>query len=150
MIKETILSKTIVVPAHKLHLYKEYVEKQIRELEGKNYSNEIGYIYRVLEIIKIENYAIVKNNFTGSIIYKSTFLVKNCNPEIGDIVDCSIVQNTNITLASNNPLKVIIISEPGLPKLEKDDKVNVEILCKEINHGTEYIKVVGRFVSKLN
>jgi len=150
MIQETILSKTVIVPPHKLHVYKEYVERQVRELEGKNYSNEIGYIYKILEIINIENQAIVKNNFSGSIIYKATFLVENCNPEIGEAIDCSIVQNTNITLASKNPLKIIIISEPGLPKLEKDDKVNVEILCKEINHGAKYIKVVGRFISKLN
>ena len=147
---ETVLSKTVIVPAHKLHIYREYIEKQVRELEGKNYSNEVGFIYRVLEMTNIENYAIIKNDFSGSIVYKATFLVENCNPEVGNTVDCSIVQNSNITLASNSPLKIIIINEPGLPKLEKDDKVTVEILCKEINHGAEYIKVVGRFLSKLN
>ena len=57
MIHETILSKTIIVPAHKLHIYREYIDKQVRELENKNYSNEIGYIYEILEVINVENYA---------------------------------------------------------------------------------------------
>jgi len=146
MNSESVLSKTVIVPAHKLHIYKEYVEKKVRELEGKNYSNEIGFLYKVLEITNIENYRIVKHDFSGCIVYKATFLVEHCNPDIGTQIECSIVQNSNIILASNNPLKVIIISQPGLPDLQKDDKVVVEILAKEINHGAEYIKVVGRFI----
>ena len=60
------------------------------------------------------------------------------------------IQLPNITLASNDPLKIIIINEQGLPNLVVDDKITVEILCKAINFGAEYIKVVGRFLRKLN
>ena len=60
MIQKTVLSKTFVVPAHKLHIYHQYIEKKVRALENKNYSNEVGYISNVLEIINIENlYAMV-------------------------------------------------------------------------------------------
>ena len=99
--------------------------------------------------MKIEHHTIVKNNFTGSIVYKVEFKVESCNPSIGSELDCSIVQNNSILLASMNPLKIIIISEPHLPKLEIGANVKIQILVSEVKHNMEYIKVVGRFI-KLN
>ena len=148
MKQETTITKNITIPAHKLHISDEYVEKELRKLEGKNYSSEVGFIYRILDIMKIEHYTIVKNNFTGSIVYKVDFKVENCNPQAEDVIECSIVQNNSILLASVNPLKVIIIQEPNLPKLEIGDKVKVQILVTEVNYNAEYIKVVGRFVNE--
>ena len=148
MKQQTSITKNVTVPAHKLHICDEYVEKQLRELEGRNYSSGIGYIYKILDITSIEHYTIVKNNFTGSIVYKVEFIVENCNPQPGDEIDCSIVQNNSILLGSVNPLKVIIIQEPNLPKIDLGENIKVQILVTEVNHNAEYIKVVGRFVSK--
>ena len=148
MKQETTITKNITIPAHKLHICQEYVEKELKELEGKNYSSDIGYIYKILDVISIEHSTIVKNNFTGSIVYKVVFKVESCNPQAGDKIDCKIVQNNSILLASLSPLKVIIIQEPNLPKLELGDNVTVQILVTEINHNIEYIKVVARFVNK--
>ena len=140
--------KDVTIPPHKLHIYDEYIEKELRKLEGKNYSSEVGYIYKVIDILKIEYNTIVKNNFTGSIVYKVTFEVENCNPESGSELECTIIQNNSILLASSDPMKIIIIDEQGLPKIEIGEKVNVYILVTEINLNMEYIKVVARFLNK--
>jgi len=148
MKQQATITKNVTVPPHKLHINEEYVEKQLQKLEGKNYSSEVGYIYRILDILTVEHNTIVKNNFTGSIVYKVVFTVENCNPQQGDEIDCSIVQNNSILLGSVNPLKVIIIQEPNLPKIDLGESIKVQILVTEVNHNAEYIKVVGRFVSK--
>ena len=148
MRSQSTLSKTVIVPAHKLHVYHEYVERKIQELEGKNFSGEIGYIYEIIEISNVENFRVVKNNFSGSIVYKATFIVEHCIPQEGTELDCTILQSNNITVATNGPLTIFIIDEPDLPNLEKGDKVVVLILAKEVNHGADFIKVVGKLVRK--
>ena len=147
--KQTIIVKDVTIPAHKLHIYKEYIKQELTKLEGKNYSNEVGYIKKIMEVYEIKYNNIVKNNFTGSIVYKVSFLVNNCNPELESELEFEIVHNNNILLASALPIKIIIIEEQELPQLEIGDKVNVLILAKEINYNMEYIKVVGRFLNKL-
>ena len=146
MIQKTIIQKNIVVPAHKLHIYNEYINKIINTLKNKNYSKEIGYIKNILEIIKIENFSIVNSDFSGSVVFKVTFLVENCNPKIGDIIDCKIIQKTNIILASNEPLKIIIIADKNSDCLNKNDNVKIELLCTEINYNLSYIKAVGKYI----
>ena len=148
MRNQTILTKTVIVPAHKLHIYYEYIEKQLKKLERKNYSSDIGFIYEIKELLKVENYRVVKNNFSGCIVYKVTFIVDHCNPLAGEYIDCTIAQTNNIILATNRPLKIIIINEPTLSDLQQGDKVTVQILVTEVNHGADCIKVVGKFVSK--
>ena len=145
---ETTITKNVTIPPHKLHIDEEYVGKELQKLEGKNYSSEVGFIYKILDVISIDHNTIVKNNFTGSIVKKVVFKVANCNPQAEDEIDCSIVQNNSILLGSATPLKVIIIQEPNLPKIEIGENVKVQILVTEVNHNAEYIKVVGRFVSK--
>lgn len=148
MKKKSVLTKNIVVPPHKLCNYQEYVEKKLRELEGKNYSSEIGFLYKVKEILKIENHIIVKNNFSGCIVYKSTFVVEHCNPQEGEEIECNITQIGRLIVGLNGPLKIVIIPK-GVPEdLKSNDSINVVVLAKEINHGAEYIKVVSQFVSK--
>ena len=149
MKQQTVITTNIVVPPHKLHVKREYIEKEIVKYEQKNYSNDIGYIYRILDILSIENLAVVQGDFSGNVVYRVKFMVENCNPEVGSTIDCEILHSTaKITLAKNDPLKIIIVNEPGLPKLETGNQVTIEILCKEINYGAENIKIVGRFQSK--
>ena len=145
---ESTIIKNITIPAHKLHITEEYVERELHKLEGRNFSGEVGYIYKILDILSIKPSAIVKNNFTGSIIYKVEFKVESCNPKTEDVIECTIVQNNSILLGDEKPLKVIIIQEPNLPKLNIGERVKVQILVTEVNYNIEYIKVVARFISK--
>ena len=145
---ERTITNNITIPAHKLHVAEEYVDKELSKLEGKNYSGDIGFVYKILDVLKIEANTIVKNNFTGSIVYKVEFTVECCNPKAEDEIDCTIVQNNSILLGDNKPLKVIIIQEPNLPTLNIGDRVTVKILVTEVNYNIEYIKVVARFVNK--
>jgi DNA-directed RNA polymerase subunit E'/Rpb7 len=149
MKQQSVISTNIVVPPHKLHVKRDYIEREIIKYEKKNYSNNIGYIYKIIEILNIENFTIVQGDFSGNVVYRVNFMVEHCNPEVGSTIDCKILHSSaKITLATNDPLKIIIVNEPGLPKLEVDNQVTIEILCKEINYGSENIKIVGRFQSK--
>ena len=146
---ERTITNNITIPPHKLHVAEQYIEKELSKLEGRNYSGDIGFVYKILDVLKIEASAIVKNNFTGSIVYKVEFKVECINPKAGDEIECVIVQNNSILLGDNKPLKVIIIQEPNLPTLNIGEKVKVQILVTEVNYNIEYIKVVARFVSKI-
>lgn len=149
MFKNSTIIKNIKVPAKKLHIYQDYIKEQIKKLEGKNYSNEIGYINKLIDVVKIENNIIEKNNFCGSIIYKTTFIVEHCNPEINDEIICKVIQNSNILICEEKPLKIIIIDEISTENLQKDDKIIIKILCKEIIYNSGVIKIVGEFITKI-
>jgi hypothetical protein len=149
MIKNSTIITNIKVPSNKLHIYKDYIKEQIIKLEGKNYSNDIGYINKLVDIIKIDNNMIEKNNFCGSIIYKVVFIVENYNPNIGDEIICSVIQNSNILICDKKPLKIIIINEKSTEDLRKNDIIKIKILCKEINYNSDFIKIVGSFILKI-
>jgi len=147
MRNQSVLTKNVIVPAHKLHIFYEYVERQLEELEGKNFSSEIGYIYEIIELSSVENFRVVRNNFTGSIVYKATFTAEHCIPQVGEEIECSIIfNNGRLIIATTGPLKITILPEKNLPVLAKDDDVIIEILATEVNHGADFIKVVGKFV----
>lgn len=143
------IMKNIKVPSNKLHIYEDYIIEQIKNLEGKNYSNEIGYINKLVNIVKIDNNMIEKNNFCGSIIYRTEFIVEHYNPQIGDKILCKVIQNSNILICEEKILKIIVINEKSTEDLQRGDKIMIKILCKEINYNSNIIKIVGNFISKI-
>lgn len=150
MIKESVITTKIVVPPHKFQIYKDYIKKILYSYEGKNYSNEIGYIIKIIDITNIKIIDIIKSDFSGNLIYEVSFIVQNCNPNIQDEVDCEIIQNENILFGRNNPLQIIIIADENTNDLNIGDNIKIKILGKEVKYNDEYIKIVGKFIKKLN
>jgi hypothetical protein len=150
MFKHSLVITKVIVPPNKLHIYEDYVKQKIYELSGKNFSYEIGYINKVIDIIKIQVLDIVKEDFSGNLIYEVTFLVENCNPEINEEIECHIIQNGDILFGLNGPLKIIIIKKNEMLDLEIKDKVLINIKLKEISYLENNIKIVGEFIKKLN
>ena len=148
MFKHSLVITKIIVPPNKFHKHEEYVKQKIYKLSGKNFSNEIGYINKIIDIIKIQVLDIVKEDFSGNLIYEVTFLVENCNPEIDEEIECQIIQTGDIIFALNEPLKIIIIPH-NLPELKEKDKVLISIKLKEINYLDKCIKIVGEFIKKI-
>ena len=144
---QTVITTEILIQPRHLHIHEEVIRKELYKLEGKNYSIEVGYISKILDILNIQTLNVITTDFSGNILFKVSFLVENYNINIGDILDCNIIQSSNITLATSNPYKIIIINEPNLPELNKNDNVKIKVLCKEINKDKNFIKIVGKFFS---
>ena len=151
MLSNSQITKSVKIPPQYFHIHKQFITKKLNELEGKNYSNEIGFISKILDIVDIKVNAIIKDDFSGCIVYNVTFDIEHYNPSIGDTFECEIIQSNNVLLAINGPYKIIIIEEQQVneEKLQDGDKVYIEVLCKEINVKSEYIKIVGRFLHKI-
>ena len=68
----------------------ETINNKIKEIVGKNYKNNYGYLQKINYIQKYETTNICKNDFSGDIICKVFLNVSFINPQIGDIIDCTI------------------------------------------------------------
>ena len=130
----------IYVPAHKLHIYHDYIHKQLEKFIGKVYSDSIGCITEILEIIDITTY------YNEKIYFKTTFAVECCNPKIGELLECEITHNDRIALGTSSMLKIIIIDHPGLKEVKIGDKVLVKVMCKEVKKNCSEVNIVGEFL----
>lgn len=137
------ITRDIYIPPHKFHNYKEYISKQLEKMIGKVYSETIGCIVEILDIIDITTF------YNEKIYFKTTFNVKYSNPNVGELLECEITHNDRITLASLPMLKIIIIDHPELKNVNIGDMVLVKIMCKEIKKNAEEINIVGEYIKKI-
>lgn len=119
----------------------EKINKKLEKIIGKNYKDNNGYLKKINYIEKIETNNICKNDFTGDIICKVFLNVSFINPNIGDIIECSIKENNNINIGVNDILKIVIIDKNL--SLNIGQKVKIKILAKQMKYNSNYINVVG-------
>lgn len=149
MFQKTLLYEKILVPCHKLHVYKDYIEKKLGEYVNKTHSTKVGYINEIIEIISMEPINILKSDFSGSVLYNIGVYVSNCNPQKGDIIECTIVQNKNVIFGLNKPLRIIIMpteDSDSQPKVELNQVVRVVVLDKKIKYRSDFIDVASNLV----
>jgi DNA-directed RNA polymerase subunit E'/Rpb7 len=146
MYENKIVNTNIVIPPYKLNNYKDYIDKEVKKLENKIYSNDIGYIHKISKIISCDNVDIIKSDFSGSIIYKVIVEVQCFLPKEGEYIDCEVIQNENIVFATKEHLKIIVINTPN--DLKINDNIKIQILCTEIDKNLDFIKIVGNFETK--
>jgi DNA-directed RNA polymerase subunit E'/Rpb7 len=120
----------------------ETINNKLQKIIGKNYKNNNGYLKKINYIENIETSKICKNDFSGDIICKVFLNVSFINPQIGDIIDCSIKENNNINIAVKDILKIAIIDENL--KLNIGQKVTIIILAKQMKYNINYINIVGK------
>ena len=138
--KQTEISRDIYVPEHKLHVYRDYIQKQLHKLTGRVYSETIGCIVEILDIVDIKTF------YNEKIYFRTRFNIKYCNPSIGDIIECRITHNDRITLGTLPMLKIIIIDNPLLKQKNIGDMVSVKIMCKEVKKNACEVNLVGQLV----
>jgi DNA-directed RNA polymerase subunit E'/Rpb7 len=120
----------------------ETINNKLQKIIGKNYKNNNGYLKKINYIENIETSKICKNDFSGDIICKVFLNVSFINPQIGDIIDCSIKENNNINIAVKDILKIAIIDKNL--KLNIGQKVTIIILAKQMKYNINYINIVGK------
>jgi len=146
MLRTQTINVKIIVPPPKLHIYDEYITEKINSVEGTVYSNECGYIEKILNINSIEQTDLSNINFSGDVIYKVSFDVMCINPRQGDVFSCSVSHVDDIIYSQDNIIKTIIINEDNIQGIKVDDNVRVQVLVSEINKITNTIKIVGRLL----
>jgi hypothetical protein len=119
----------------------ENINEKIKKILEKNYKDNHGYLKKINYIEKIETIHICKNDFSGDVICKVFLNVSFINPNIGDIIDCTIKENNNINIGVNDILKIVIIDKNL--SLNIGDIVKIKILAKQIKYNINYINIVG-------
>ena len=145
-------NKNIIIEA-KLSLQEmtnleETINIKIEKIVGKNYKNNYGFLKKINYINNIETTNICKNDFSGDIICKVLLNASFINPEIGDIIDCTIKENNNINIATNDILKIVIIDKNL--NLNIGEKITIKILAKQMKYNLNYINIVGCIFNKSN
>ena len=138
------ISRDIYVPEHKLHVYRDYIHKELDKLIGRVYSETIGCVVEILDIVDISTF------YNEQIYFKTVFNATYCNPVIGETLECEITHNDRITLGTLPMLKIIVIDNPGLKEVKVGDMVSVKVMCKEIKKNANEINVVGEFISLIS
>lgn len=136
----TTITIDLYVPEHKLHIYRNYICKELDKLIGKVYSEKIGCIVDILDIVDITTF------YNERIYFRTTFNVEYCNPSIDEIIECKITHNDRITLGELPMLKIIIIDHPALKNVNVGDTVSVKVMCKEVKKNANEVNIVGEFI----
>lgn len=145
MFTEVDLNYRILVNINKLINIKKTIDEELNKLLNKNYIEEYGYLKK---IIKINNYNIKdisKNDFMSNIFVDINFKGRFINPKIGDVIECVITENNNITIATSNDIIKIIIIDNINNKI--GDKVFIKILAKQIKLNDIFINIVGSIIN---
>ncbi len=119
----------------------ETININIKKIIRKNYKNNYGYLKKINFIKEIETINIVKNDFSGDIICKVFLNASFINPQIGEIIECTLKENNNINIAIYDILKIVIIDKNL--NLNIGDKVKIKILAKQMNYNKNYINIIG-------
>ena len=109
------------------------------------------------EIVKISLGTIEQNSFEGNILYHIQFKADLCNPTIGSIVLCNVINLNNFGILCSAtdgesaiievivPKKSLAIkSDIDLNNVKQNDKVFVEIMGKKQELNDTKIKCIGK------
>ena len=124
-------------------IYKdEKINEKLKNIIGKNYKNNNGFLKKINYIKNIETTKICKNDFSGDVICTVLLNVSFINPDLGKIIKCTIKENNNINIGTNDILKIAIIDKNL--KLNIGQEVLIKILAKQMKYNFNYINIVGQ------
>ena len=156
--KQNILETKIKIKASQLNknTTKYILLKLQKEYEG--IFTKFGLIKNnSIEIVKISLGIIEQNSFEGNIIYNVQFKAELCNPVIGSIILCNVINLNNFGIlctskdGDNSIIEVIvpkkslaIKSDIDLNNIKQNDKVYIEIMGKKQELNDTKIKCIGK------
>ena len=127
----------------------QYVKENLQHLEGKIFSQEHGYIRKILPGTKMEFVSLSLNKIFGGIIYKIHFHALCTNPQKDDILECEIFQNENIMFSFSEPMHILLTHDEtqDISNIKKGDTVLAKVEMFECEKTTNIIKVVARLIN---
>lgn len=155
---KNIVNRRVKITPNNLHkdFKDELLNKLKKELEGK-YS-KYGFIKEnSIEILKYSLGELEQNSLEGNIIYNVRFTILVCNPVIGNIIKCKVIDQNKFGLSCKDvkhsiihiivPKKTIKIkSEVDVNNILNDDIVYIEIIGKKPILNNNKINCFGRVI----
>ena len=153
-----ILTTKIKIKASQLNKnYKKYILLKLQK-EYEGLFTKFGLIKKEsIKIIKISLGTIEQNSFEGNILYHIQFKADLCNPTIGSIILCNVINLNNFGILCSAtdgesaiievivPKKSLAIkSDIDLNTIKQNDKVYVEIMGKKQELNDTKIKCIGK------
>jgi DNA-directed RNA polymerase subunit E'/Rpb7 len=141
-----------------INLHKNFREKLLSKLKNtfENKYSKYGLIKEnSIEIIKSSIGSLEQNSLEGNVIYNVQFSALVCNPGIGNIIKCKVVNQNNFGILCTDfkysiisiivPKKTLAIqSDISLNNINIDDIVYIEIVGKKALLNDTKINCIGR------
>lgn len=155
---KNILTTKIKIKASQLNKNsKKYILLKLQK-EYEGIFTKFGLIKKdSIEIVKISLGTIEQNSFEGNILYHVQFKADLCNPTIGSIILCNVINLNNFGILCSAtdgdsaiievivPKKSLAIkSDIDLNNVKQNDKVFVEIMGKKQELNDTKIKCIGK------
>ena len=153
-----ILTTKIKIKANQLNKnYKKYILSKLKK-EYEGIYTKFGLIKRdSIELVKVSLGNLEQNSFEGNIIYHVQFKADLCNPTIGSIILCKVINLNNFGIlcsAKYNEESIIevivpkkslaIESDIDLNLIKQNDDVYIEIMGKKQELNDTKIKCIGK------
>lgn len=153
-----ILTTKIKIKANQLNKnYKKYILSKLKK-EYEGIYTKFGLIKRdSIELVKVSLGNLEQNSFEGNIIYHVQFKADLCNPTIGSIILCKVINLNNFGIlcsAKDNEESIIevivpkkslaIESDIDLNLIKQNDDVYIEIMGKKQELNDTKIKCIGK------
>ena len=157
---KNILNNKIKIKASQLNKnYQKYIFLKLQK-EYEGIFTKFGLIKKdTIELIKVSLGKIEQNSFDGNIIYNVQFKADLCNPTVGSIILCSVVNSNNFGIlcsAKDNDIAIIelivpkksiaIQSDIDLDTIKSGDEVFIEIMGKKQELNDTKIKCIGKII----
>ena len=145
--KEQLEPKSVIT-----NINSSLLEKIKEKLEGK--CSKLGYVQRgSVKILERTIGRVDSSHFSGNIIFDLKIETKICNPTEGDIIKCKVIgKNKMGIMCLKEPLLIClsklhhqdILEDYGA--IEKDDIINVEVICSRFELYDTEINVIAKLV----
>jgi DNA-directed RNA polymerase subunit E'/Rpb7 len=155
---KNILTTKVKIKANQLNKnYKKYILSKLKK-EYEGVYTKFGLIKRdSIELVKVSLGNLEQNSFEGNIIYHVQFKADLCNPTIGSIILCKVINLNNFGIlcsAKDNEESIIevivpkkslaIKSDIDLNFVKQNDDVYIEIMGKKQELNDTKIKCIGK------
>ena len=132
----------------------ELLDKIKEKLEGK--CSKLGYVQKgSVKILERSIGRLDSSHFSGNVIFDLKIETKICNPTEGDIIKCKVIgKNKMGIMCLKEPLLIClsklhhqdILEDYG--SIEKDDIINVEVICSRFELYDTEINIIAKLVNK--
>lgn len=155
---KNILTTKIKIKANQLNKnYKKYILSKLKK-EYEGIYTKFGLIKKdSIELVKVSLGNLEQNSFEGNILYHVQFKADLCNPTIGSIILCKVINLNNFGIlcsAKDNEESIIevivpkkslaIKSDIDLNFVKQYDDVYIEIMGKKQELNDTKIKCIGK------
>ena len=123
--------------------YQKYILSKLqKEYEGK--FSKFGLVKEeTIKLLKVSLGGLEQNSFEGNVIYEVLFNSKICNPVIGDIILCEVINTNNFGILCSAKEDNKSIIDVIIPKKSIAVKSDIDLSTIKIGM-TVFVEIIGR------